>query len=292
MNKDNSRKCGVYAIRNIVNGKMYIGSTINPFCRRWLCHKKRLRKGVHHNAHLQVSWDKYGEENFSFEIVEITKPEQCREREGFYIELYKTLDPEYGYNIEIVDTKGSTKRSEKTKRKLSAIAKQQWKEGKLSNDSKIGKPSWNKGLKCSNISIARRNMFSSVKVYKDDTLIATFRSVTDLDEWSKNHELPGMIYYWDKADRPNKGIRTTHIISQNIHRAIKNNSIYRGFKFKKSLPLPPEMGVVKWENCWNGETPNQQPSLECKNSLKVQRLTPETTSVEYNGDTSTHHPQL
>jgi hypothetical protein len=36
---------------------------------------------------------------------------------------------------------------------------------------------------------------------------------------------------------------------------------------------------------------NQQPSLESKDSLKVQRLTPETTNVEYNGDTSTHHPQ-
>ena len=34
---------------------------------------------------------------------------------------------------------------------------------------------------------------------------------------------------------------------------------------------------------------NQQPSLESKDSLKVQRLTPETTDVEYNGDTSTPH---
>ena len=32
------------------------------------------------------------------------------------------------------------------------------------------------------------------------------------------------------------------------------------YRFKKGLPLPPEMGVVKWENCWNGENPNQQPS--------------------------------
>lgn len=34
---------------------------------------------------------------------------------------------------------------------------------------------------------------------------------------------------------------------------------------------------------------NQQPSLEGKNSLKVQRLTPETAKAEYNGDTSTPH---
>lgn len=34
---------------------------------------------------------------------------------------------------------------------------------------------------------------------------------------------------------------------------------------------------------------NQQPSLESKDSMKVQRLIPETTEVEYNGDTSTPH---
>ena len=260
MNKNNLKKQGVYAIRNLVNGKMYIGSTVNPFGRRFGCHKKRLRKGTHHSSHLQASWNKYGEENFDFEIVEITEPDLCREREGYYINLYKTLDPKYGYNVEIVNTDGTTKTSESTKEKLSAIAKQQWKEGILHGNFKKGVASWNKGLKCDNISKARRNMFSSIEVYKDEVLIATFRSVTDLDEWSKEHELPGMKYYWDKYNRPNLGRRTTHMMSQNIHRAVRNNLIYRGFRFKKSLPLPPEMGVVKWENCWNGEIPNQQPS--------------------------------
>lgn len=37
---------------------------------------------------------------------------------------------------------------------------------------------------------------------------------------------------------------------------------------------------------------NQQPSLESKDSMKVQRLIPETTEVEYNGDTSTPHAKL
>lgn len=247
MNKDNIKKQGVYAIRNLVNGKMYIGSTINPFNKRWQCHRKRLRKGIHHSSHLQASWNKYGEKNFSFEIIEVTSPELCREREGFYIDLYKTLNPKYGYNVEIVDATGNVKCSDETKKKLSVITKQQWKNGIHNNDSKIGKPSWNKGLKCNNISTARRNMFSSVEVYKDGILIATFRSATDLDEWSKNNELPGMKYYWDKHNRPNLGKRTTHMLSQNIHRAIRTNHVYRGFLFKKAEPLAPKFGVVKWE---------------------------------------------
>lgn len=30
-------------------------------------------------------------------------------------------------------------------------------------------------------------MFSSIEVYKDGNLIATFRSVTDLSEWTKDN---------------------------------------------------------------------------------------------------------
>lgn len=260
MNREILKKQGVYAIRNILNGKMYIGSTTVNFSKRWQHHKKLLRQGIHHSPHLQSSWIKYGKENFSFEIIEITKLEDSLKREGYYIQKYETTNPKYGYNIAKVDLNGKTKVSESTKKKLSIITKQQWKEGKFNNDSKKGKPSWNKGLKCSNISNTRRNMFSSVKVYKNSTLIAIFRSPTDLDEWTLNHELPGITYYNDKANRANKGIRTTHLKSQNIHRAIRNKSIYRGLRFEKSVPLPPEMGVVKWVNCWKGEIPNQQPS--------------------------------
>ena len=78
---------------------------------------------------------------------------------------------------------------------------------------------------------------------------------------TKNNELPGLQYYSRKYYN-NTGKKTSFLLGSNIHRAIRNNVIYRGLRFKKCLPLPPEMGVVKWENCWNGENPNQQPSQE------------------------------
>ena len=38
---------------------------------------------------------------------------------------------------------------------------------------------------------------------------------------------------------------------------------YKGLYFRKNIwPLPPEMGIVKWENCVKGEIPDTQPSLE------------------------------
>ena len=58
----------VYSIENKVNGKCYIGSTVNPVA-RWSKHKGDLNKNVHHSFVLQRAWNKYGEKNFFFKIL-------------------------------------------------------------------------------------------------------------------------------------------------------------------------------------------------------------------------------
>ena len=59
----------IYKIRNVVNNKFYVGSTIHKKV-RFREHRKQLRKGRHHCKHLQAAWNKYGEECFKFEVVE------------------------------------------------------------------------------------------------------------------------------------------------------------------------------------------------------------------------------
>jgi hypothetical protein len=48
---------GIYAIRHVESGKMYIGSA-KDFAERWNGHRKDLRRGRHPNRHLQNAWDK------------------------------------------------------------------------------------------------------------------------------------------------------------------------------------------------------------------------------------------
>lgn len=60
---------GIYKIINKINGNYYVGSATN-FLRRWKEHKRKLNKNIHHNLHLQSAWNKYGESNFLFEVVE------------------------------------------------------------------------------------------------------------------------------------------------------------------------------------------------------------------------------
>jgi group I intron endonuclease len=59
----------IYRIRNVVNQKFYVGSTIN-MKERVRTHRSRLRGNRHHSPHLQAAWNKYGEECFVFEVIE------------------------------------------------------------------------------------------------------------------------------------------------------------------------------------------------------------------------------
>ena len=62
--------CGIYKIENKINHKIYIGQS-NDIETRWTHHKWELNNHKHSNNHLQKAWDKFGEENFIFEIVEL-----------------------------------------------------------------------------------------------------------------------------------------------------------------------------------------------------------------------------
>ena len=52
---------GIYKIINKVNGKYYVGSSLN-INKRWSVHKSALSKNKHHNDHLQNAWNKVDDE--------------------------------------------------------------------------------------------------------------------------------------------------------------------------------------------------------------------------------------
>lgn len=85
----------IYKYTNLINNKVYIGQTCqNPPNKRW------YPSNYIHNEYLYNSIQKYGWDNFSKEIIEKDLTlEEANEREEFWIQYYKTLNREYGYNI-------------------------------------------------------------------------------------------------------------------------------------------------------------------------------------------------
>lgn len=86
----------IYKIRNVVNGKFYVGSAVDTRT-RFRQHRKLLRKGTHHCKHLQAAWNKYGEDAFKFEVVEhVVCKEQLEPREEAW--LIEHVGQPYCYN--------------------------------------------------------------------------------------------------------------------------------------------------------------------------------------------------
>lgn len=89
-------KSGIYQIRNTINNKCYIGSS-RCIEKRWRTHKSELKHNKHDNTHLQRAWDKYGKDNFVFEVLEEVPVDKLIEVEQQYLDVIKLMSNFY-YN--------------------------------------------------------------------------------------------------------------------------------------------------------------------------------------------------
>lgn len=88
---------GIYKIENKINGKVYIGQSINIKI-RWQQHKREANCN-RRNAPLYNALRKYGFDNFTFEVLEECSQELLNEKEIFWIAHYKSNDRDFGYNV-------------------------------------------------------------------------------------------------------------------------------------------------------------------------------------------------
>lgn len=97
INEEIVEESGIYLITNLKNNKVYVGSSINLWS-RYSEHKRSLNKDKHYNINLQQDWNFYGEDSFSFSILEIVKDKtKLVEREQYWMDFYNVF--EKGYNV-------------------------------------------------------------------------------------------------------------------------------------------------------------------------------------------------
>lgn len=111
--------CGVYMIRNKINKKSYIGSSVMAK-NRLNGHKSLLRRNKHYNQNLQNEYNEYGLAAFEFIIIENgIDPKDLINREEYYIEKTKSNVLGHGYNIrKVADSNIGVKLSQKSRERI------------------------------------------------------------------------------------------------------------------------------------------------------------------------------
>lgn len=135
----------IYIIQNMINGKFYLGSTIN-LNKRKLKHFRELRKNSHHSILLQRAVNKYGIENFKFIIIETSFNHIEREQE-----LLDKLNFKNMYNVSVCATGGDFIKNHPNRKEIIKRATEVLKNAPRPKP-KFGKenPNWKGGISISN----------------------------------------------------------------------------------------------------------------------------------------------
>jgi group I intron endonuclease len=116
-------KSGIYTITNLINNKIYVGSSID-IKNRLKQHIKCLKGNYHDNDYLQKSFNKYGIDNFAFEVLEYCDKNLCVHLEQYWMNLLNSYNLLFGFNLKPVAFNSlGYKHSNKTKEFLSDFRK-------------------------------------------------------------------------------------------------------------------------------------------------------------------------
>jgi len=109
---------GIYCIKNMLNGKMYVGKSVNTDD-RLDGHMRSLNNNSHHSIKLQRAWNKYSSDNFICGVIEECDECNLDAKERYYIDLYDSHKS--GYNcVTPTGISSGYHHTEETKRKHSA----------------------------------------------------------------------------------------------------------------------------------------------------------------------------
>lgn len=99
----------VYAIKNVVTNRIYVGSTGRPVRYRLHEHFLSLRRGEHRVELFQKDFNEHGEESFACKVIGRWPRNEALRMEVFMMKVLRTQSEKYGYNYK--DDVGTTPRA-------------------------------------------------------------------------------------------------------------------------------------------------------------------------------------
>ena len=283
-NLENLKLKGIYRILNTKNNKCYVGSTWKSFQSRLTQHLSKLNCKKHHCHHLQSAWDKYGEDIFQFEILEvIDNKDILLDREKYFIEKFDSYLNGYNENpdpnFSPMYNENSKIKSSETHKKIwedlrNSMTEEEFEQYKKEYAEYRGKHKevipWNKGVKMTeeqtkNMKKPKINGISKAmkEVHKKNSQLAKDRAdyvlVYDSNKkWINTFWCNSDLVEYSKSefnDLPmklrNNGTRT--LDPSKIANHIKDGKAYKGLYFVRA-PKSWKLSYANGMNSWKAES--------------------------------------
>jgi group I intron endonuclease len=187
----------IYKLTNTINGKSYIGQTIDPPYKRW-CKYKNMHCSA--QPKLYRALKKYGSDSFIYETIDTTAPNQTEldNLENKYIIQFDSI--KNGYNCKTGG--GNGKHSEETKQKMSkshtgikhtSESKQKMSRIQLDLWGRPNSPKRHNALKGTRLSTDTKQKLSNALRGENHPMFgkahseATKQKMSDVQSGSKNH---------------------------------------------------------------------------------------------------------
>ena len=157
--------CGIYVIRCLPNGAVYVGQAVN--CRvRFNGHRHHLRKNKHGNPRLQNAWNAHGESAFEFFVAEECSAAELTCREQHYLDHYRSTTDVFNAGL----AADCPARGRKLGPQSAAVrqAKSEALKGRVRSEEH-----------CKNISLAQRGRTASEETRKKQREAKLGRKLTD-----------------------------------------------------------------------------------------------------------------
>lgn len=241
---------GLYKIENKINGKIYIGKSID-IERRFTSHKYTLTKNCksYCNRYLKKSVEKYGIENFCFSVLETfdeINEIELADAEVKWMDFYDSFNSNKGYNLKR-DSSTKTLISDDTKMLLSLSRQKElnsnygnkWNEEQKKIASDTQKKRHEAGIYYTD---EWRNKISlkSSELWKNEDLKKQMSiKVSKSKQKYKFHQIDkdgNHIFTWDSVEdiiRENPSYKWQNIYS--VCNGYKKT--YKGYKWEKELKI-------------------------------------------------------
>lgn len=184
--RSENRRCGVYLIRNIINGKVYVGASTRIGARLH-SHIAALRtKNLkQENEHFINSWHKHGEDKFVYVIIEECKKEQLRAREFFWTNYYKATNPKHGFNKRLDSENGMITHPETRVKLIAALTKRFENQEERDKTGKRFKKFWKdnpeaKAKMSKNVKQAKQLKYKFFKLDEDENILKEYDTVDEI----------------------------------------------------------------------------------------------------------------